>query len=72
MTTPEHKHRWAADRTQVGQSCMDCGCSGWDWHVDEVRRLRAIVKALTARLDAIPTVGPTVLSLDEQEERVRY
>lgn len=40
MTTPEHEHRWARDNALTGQACMDCQASGWDWHVDEVRRLR--------------------------------
>lgn len=46
--TPEHEHRWARDNALTGQSCMDCQASGWDWHVDEVRRLRAELGRVTA------------------------
>lgn len=42
----EHKHRWVPDRERTGFTSPDHpGESGWDWHVDEVRRLRAQVKA---------------------------
>jgi hypothetical protein len=40
--TPEHEHRWVPDRERTGFTCLEHpGESGWDWHVDEVRRLRA-------------------------------
>jgi hypothetical protein len=45
MSTDQH-HRWVPDRERTGFTCLEHpGESGWDWHVGEVRRLRAQVKA---------------------------
>jgi hypothetical protein len=47
---PEHDHRWVPDRGRTGFSCRDCQASGWDWHVVEVRRLRAELGRVAACL----------------------